>query len=1737
MKNKFSRFFAGMLAAAVVFTSGTHPVSAKNASDADRMQETDNSISLADYDVFPAEQASDLKAADQSDSMPKVVRGEVEVRITSGIPFQSASAFTVTLKEAAQDKTVSVQNVVLKTQGRDEMSAPSVLASFADLADGEYVLTVAGDGYLNYTQNISVQGLLYRVELSTGNVSKAGGAQRGLLIKGDVNGDGRLDDADAALIADAIETKQQSGPCDLNGDGKVDLLDLNYFTEFRDGMNPQEAQPIKYIPFEAASISQGEGTVIAEGSVDSLSGTGDGVVLKPANGGDISESNPIELAFDFSSVGNADMDGIVFTTPRGGENAVSGGYVTIIYEENGEEKEETVRIDSTQRQVADSSLRADAPSGVTVGANGEICIDLGRMVAVKKVTLTITATSNKKNLAEITKVEFLNDMESRIPEPVMNIPKNLTADAKDKEFVLSWSRESNVTGYEVCISNEGITDYIRTTVTTLNVRQFNKDKLKNNTEYTVSVQSLNGEWRSGYSDTITVTPKATKVPDAPDRVKVTGGYRSITVSWSETEDAETYNIYYKKDGAQEFQKISNITELSHQIEGLEDYTKYLVYVTAVNEIGEGAASLTASDITLDGMTPAKLPEYKLINTSNGEGVLSSHIVSASVPGATMVDSPLDLEDGSGLGLFDNQFTSFLQREDWDYGGAYPAAGKGVIAEFDAVYSIGMITFAEPVDIGSYSYASVFYWDENGNRQAAENVSIQQKTSDSRKYYLIRFSEPVNTSKIQFGVGRYGSSPWRVTISEVRFYEYDSIEQDIMNLYADNLHIVLKDNVTAEVIAQLQQRLDTSDPVSGEFHPLKDALQKELDMAKQLLETPGLNDVVAVNPKITAKKDAGISVGGLNAWQPLGVAAAAGEEIVVYVGYPGMPAGRATDLQLVFTQYHAESGGFFKGIALKAGRNEITVPKISSTEGEKGGALYVSYGGSNEQDAYAVRVSGGTKYPVLNVYGATGEERTQKITAYVEELNNYVAKLQTEHENAHKNSQNLNVAYDYDAKNCIANSTDIVMDQMMYSIPASQVLAGLGAENRETKLADAITAMENMMILFYQHKGLTNSFAEGTDAAVTEKNHLPNRYQNIRYMRMFAGAFMYASGNHIGIEWNETKGMVGGVPVVSSESGKYISGRYFGWGIAHEIGHVLNEGAYSHAEVTNNYFSVLAQAKDSNDTVRFQYPNVFEKVTSGTKGYADNVFTQLGMYWQLHLAYDRDYNYKTYDTYQEITQNLFFARVDSYARNTAAAPAPGNIALTLASDRDQNIMRLASAAAERNLLEFFERWGMTPDEDTKAYAGQFAKEERAIYYVDDAARVYEIENGTETDISGKNVVSAQVTSSGSEVTLTMDISGNKEALQGYEIVRVYTEFGEERKEVAGFTQDGTFSDRMLANRAVIYEVTAIDKCMNRSAVFRADAVKADGDGLQDKSFWKVVTNMVSEDDVTVDATEDLPCEPGKVAASDRMIDDDKATTFTGKTETEDPYIVLELNQPTEVSALRYVNSGSGTAVSDYKIEVSADGETYTSVKEGKFTLTDGSSIVYFENGKDPWICTYDAAYVKLTAVGQAGTELSVSELDLYGPSGDNVEFITSENGVTGIGRLSSDYVYEQSTGEKIPAGSIVFTGAYKGNPAYNMVILYDENGEIVGGVDDSQSLVAQQIILAPETENALLGETSEGRWIYWIEPQHNITLPAKVRAELYRVDNALTNEGQRMVSDTLFAELPAELPAINLTESN
>ena len=128
---------------------------------------------------------------------------------------------------------------------------------------------------------------------------------------------------------------------------------------------------------------------------------------------------------------------------------------------------------------------------------------------------------------------------------------------------------------------------------------------------------------------------------------------------------------------------------------------------------------------------------------------------------------------------------------------------------------------------NYGYVQVRYWDENGNVNVLPRMGIQKKAdSDNRPYYLIKLSEPIKAKKLQFGLARAVASG-TITVSEVYFYHYDSIERDIMALYEDDLHTVLRSDVDQSVIDALRKRINTQDPESKEYHPDKDYLEREL----------------------------------------------------------------------------------------------------------------------------------------------------------------------------------------------------------------------------------------------------------------------------------------------------------------------------------------------------------------------------------------------------------------------------------------------------------------------------------------------------------------------------------------------------------------------------------------------------------------------------------------------------------------------------------------------------------------------------------------------------------------------------------------------------------------------------------------------------------------------------------------------------------------------------------------------
>ena len=1663
--------------------------------------------------------------------------GQVDVSIGAALILERAVVFEVALTDpAGARRTESI------TLGSSSTETNSV--SFEGLADGNYTLTVSAEGFAAYTQNIQVEGRAYAVNLATGflgGISYAEGlAHPGVLIIGDVNGDGVADDTDRTALVNAIDSGAASGFCDLNGDGMVNLVDLEYFAKAYNDSRDKQAGVETSVSRAAIKVAPGANTTV-NGELENVLGKAGSVTLTPVSG-QISDTNPVELHFNFADAGElVKADGIVIET--GGDNPVSKAVVRIEYvDENGTPGiwEQPVE-DKVHFLLTDSSVSADRDS------HGNIRLHLGGQVAVKKVTISIVGMRKNNNLAEISKVEFVNGMETRIPEPDMDKPEGLVAEPGNKTISLSWDSCKNVTGYEVSVRQGDVQETFLVACNTFDVTSLGQKELTNYQEYYVKVQSVNGTWRSGYCEEIVAVPRPVSRPDKPDNVSAVGGYQSITVSWKKMEDTLSYNLFYKESDLTEYQKVEGITENSYVIGGLKDLTSYTVYVTGLNELGESGPSLTAIATTTD-LNPVVMPKYKLINVGES-GQKGAHIISATGASGTMINSPLDTEKGTAWGTVDNNPESYYSTGTWDIGGFNALGTNGFHYEFDQAYMIDRFAFHDLTSHeGEYTYAKVRYWDENGIAEEISGVSMSKDyDADNRIYYTVRLPRAVKAKKIQFGIARNVANDKGITVSEVYFYYYDSLFDDIMALYEDDLHTVLKPEVKQENIDALRARINTVDEVSGEYHPDREMLERELKTAEDILNDENLGKSVRIHNTITTN-DVGRGFGGLNAWQPLGVTAAAQEKIVVYVGHNTLKTGSDTKLQLIATQYNSEAAAMSRTVAnLKVGANEITIPKIWTLDYESGGALYVQYTGNNAKDQYAVRVSGGVQVPVLDLYKVTDEaEKTARAEAYVTALEAYVGSIEANHKLYHEDSSNVTVnKYAYDEQTCILGASDILADTMMLSLPAQQILAGCSGagtsvQARAQQIVKSVDAMEDMMYLFYQHKGLNSGAGEAV-------NRIPLGHQNIRYQRMFAKAFMYAAGNHIGIGWGSTAGMVSSSGAVFDENGKWVSGSYFGWGIAHEIGHCINQGAYSVAEITNNYFAVLAQAQENNDSVRFKYENVYKKVTSGTKGRASNVFTQLGMYWQLHLAYDNGYNYKTYSDHGDQLKNLFFARVDTYARNVGAAPAPGGVALTLPGDKDQNLMRLACAAAEKNILEFFERWGMTPDEDTRKYAAQFKKETRAVYYINDEARVYRLTHAgsslkpdESTVAVGDGVAAQLVEPNRIDITLSSQNIPAEDVL-GYEIVRCTISGGEVERTPVGFAQvtEGnstpTFSDIIstMNNRVVYYEVTLIDKYLNRSAVKKLDPIKIEHEGSIDKTFWTVGTkNLTVEGETeTGSSNTNIYCNPDEevVYAKDKLTDNQTDTVYEavagGASE-----IILNFNRSHTVEGFK-ITGGSG--FSEYTIQVCCDGIW----KEAPGRKVAGSEdITYFVNADGNYVSTYKAEAVKLILNTEANSKVSIAELDVLGPTGDNVDFHRTEgdNSVVVIGKLSGDFKYGGEAGDVIPEGSIVFAGSYKGNAAYNVVLLYDQDGRNIGKVSGDK-VEAEQIILADVPEEGNIRDVRDGVWIYWVEPDTDLSGVTAVRAELYRVNKAETNEGQRLVSDSLLEELPANLPNVTLDD--
>ena len=222
-------------------------------------------------------------------------------------------------------------------------------------------------------------------------------------------------------------------------------------------------------------------------------------------------------------------------------------------------------------------------------------------------------------------------------------------------------------------------------------------------------------------------------------------------------------------------------------------------------------------------------------------------------------------------------------------------------------------------------------------------------------------------------------------------------------------------------------------------------------------------------------------------------------------------------------------------------------------------------------------------------------------------------------------------------------------------------------------------------------------------------------------------------------------------------------------------------------------------------------------------------------------------------------------------------------------------------------------------------------------------------------------------------------------------------------------------------------------------------------------------------------------------------------------------------------------------------------------QGNQAVDDKSSyLTYFQKpgteAADTRIWTYDAKTVVVTGVPEG------ADIQLISYAGDDVAFL--ENGAVGV--LSKAYRYGTEAGQVIPAGTLIVTGTYRGDPAYQTVkiegrftrtVLTDGDDE-VKTITETRWLDGRALLFAEIPADGKVCDISDGLFIFIPNVQREAELqgeasgcndasllPAQMRAVLSRTDQPTLPDSQRVTAETLWINTPGgtDLPVIVLEE--
>lgn len=164
------------------------------------------------------------------------------------------------------------------------------------------------------------------------------------------------------------------------------------------------------------------------------------------------------------------------------------------------------------------------------------------------------------------------------------------------------------------------------------------------------------------------------------------------------------------------------------------------------------------------------------------------------------------------------------------------------------------------------------------------------------------------------------------------------------------------------------------------------------------------------------------------------------------------------------------------------------------------------------------------------------------------------------------------------------------------------------------------------------------------------------------------------------------------------AGKALFGeKYDQWGLWHETGHTYQNQDYTFdgfGEVTVNINSFWIQEEQGYRNRLFGDKNNIKKIkehinsTDPNKVITDlNLWGRLGMFLQLHMGYGKE----------------FYPRLNQEYRLLSASEKPRTNA-----EKYQTFIKVTSKTVNRNLIPFFEKWGIHANDDTKNVVANYPK---------------------------------------------------------------------------------------------------------------------------------------------------------------------------------------------------------------------------------------------------------------------------------------------------------------------------------------------------------------------------------------------------------------------------------------------